>query len=355
MPPVELNTVPVSEVSRQTFSDLKLVDKAMEIPVVSDTFSELEKVKNTLSENQKVQTVKTFMEDGLQKLKDSEKVKDIVDNETLNKSVSTVKDAVLPKVTGALDKLDHLACDGIDSLTHAIPALNTSTPELYQSTRDAAKGYFLWATEYAASFTASQVSLSLADTTLSVAEKLTGFVKPTDKEDQGLASTTYSRIRTLRRTVRSVKRAGAKRNQPAVKPKSLEETGFVGRLASMFYVNTILSVLGLKLAPAATSKETKEKRTGEPLDDSYTSIHDLKGDLDGYKSEEDPDYEPESDEESVDGSVADEAEEILREEYTSEESEGEESAQEDDRVQDEVVHEDDGCDEEGTCALEARL
>merc|ERR1712071_740918 len=215
-------------------------------------------------------------------------------------------------------------------------------------------GYFLWATEYAASFTASQVSLSLADTTLSVAEKLTGFVKPTDKEDQGFVSTTYSRIRTLRRTVRSVKRAGAKRNQPAVKPKSLEEIGFVGRLASMFYVNTILSVLGLKLAPAATSKETK-KRTGEPLDDSYTSIHDLKGDLDGYKSEEDPDYEPESDEESVDGSVADEAEEILREEYTSEESEGEESAQEDDRVQDEVVHEDDGCDEEGTCALEARL
>merc|ERR1712071_412110 len=176
MPPVELNTVPVSEVSRQTFSDLKLVDKAMEIPVVSDTFSELEKVKNTLSENQKVQTVKTFMEDGLQKLKDSEKVKDIVDNETLNKSVSTVKDAVLPKVTGALDKLDHLACDGIDSLTHAIPALNTSTPELYQSTRDAAKGYLLWATE-----------------------KLTGFVKPSNKEDQGLASTTYSRIRTLRR------------------------------------------------------------------------------------------------------------------------------------------------------------
>ena len=190
--------------------------------------------------------------------------------------MSTVKDAVLPKVTGALDKLDHLACDGIDSLTHAIPALNTSTPELYQSTRDAAKGYFLWATEYAASFTASQVSLSLADTTLSVAEKFTGFVKPSDKEDQGLASTTYSRIRTLRRTVRSVKRAGAKRNQPAVKPKSLEETGLVGRLASMFYVNTILSVLGLKLAPAATSKETKEKRTGEPLDDSYTSIHDLK-------------------------------------------------------------------------------
>jgi len=121
----------------------KLVDKAMEIPVVSDTVSELEKVKNTLSENQKVQTVKSFVEDGLQKLKDSEKVKDIVDNETLSKSVSTVKDAVLPKVTGALDKLDDLACDGIDSLTHAIPALSTSTPELYQSTRDAAKGYLL--------------------------------------------------------------------------------------------------------------------------------------------------------------------------------------------------------------------
>ena len=38
----------------------------------------------------------------------------------------------------------------------------------------------------------------------------------------------------------------------------------------------------------------------------------IQGDLDGYKSEEDPDYEPESDEESVDESVADEVEEILR-------------------------------------------
>merc|ERR1712137_878133 len=119
----------------------------------------------------------------------------------------------------------------------------------------------------------------------------------------------------------------------------------------MFYVNTILSMLGLKLAPAAESKETREKRTGEPLDDSYTSIHDLKGDLDEYKSKEDPDYEPESEEESVVGSAADEAEEILREECTSEESEGEDSSLEDDRVQDEVVHEDDGCCEEGTCAL----
>ena len=42
------------------------------------------------SENQKVQTVKTFVEDGLQKLKDSEKVKDIVDNETLRKVLNTL-------------------------------------------------------------------------------------------------------------------------------------------------------------------------------------------------------------------------------------------------------------------------
>ena len=42
---------------------------------------------------------------------------------------------------------------------------------------------------------------------------------------------------------------------------------------------------------------------------------------------------------------------LCREECSSEESEGEDSAQEDDRVQDEVVHEDDGCCEEGTCAL----
>ena len=45
---------------------------------------------------------------------------------------------------------------------------------------------------------------------------------------------------------------------------------------------------------------------------------------------------------------------MCREECSSEESEGEDSAHEDDRVQDEI-HEEDGCDEEGTCVLEARL
>ena len=176
-------------------------------------------------------------------------------------------------MTGALDKLDHLACDGIDSLTSAIPALNSSTPELYLSTKDAAKGYFLWATEYVASFTASQISLSLADTSLSVAEKVTSFVKP-EKKDDSLASTTYTRIRGLRRSLRTVKRAGARHNRPAHKPKTLNESGLPGRLASMFYVNTLLRTVGIQLVPAV--KETKEKKTGAPLDDSNSRIEDLK-------------------------------------------------------------------------------
>ena len=58
-----------------------------------------------------------------------------------------------------MDQLDTLACGGIDSLTSALPALTSPTPELVESTKEAARGYFAWAKEYAASFTVAQISL----------------------------------------------------------------------------------------------------------------------------------------------------------------------------------------------------
>jgi len=276
MPPVELNTVPRGEeASQKSFLDLKAVGKAMELPVVSDA---VEKIK-TFGENETVQSAVHMVEGGVNK---------VVSNQT----VSSVTGAVLPHVTGALSTLDSYACDGLDSLTHAVPALTSPTPELVDKT----KGYLDWAKEYAASFMASQVALQVTDKSLSYTEKAVGKIKP-EKKDSGLACSTYARIRSLRRLVRTLKRAGARHNR-AVRnhqPLTLADTGVMGKVANLLAVNSLLGWMGLKLVPSSGTEPMKQgisARDEELLEEVQANLQDLKGDLEGYVSDEDPDYEP---------------------------------------------------------------
>jgi len=281
MPPVELNAVP-PRAEDPRWSYPRAVDKAMELPVVSDT---LERVKTTISEAPGVLSAVHLVEGGLTLL-------------VTNKTVESVKEAVLPAVSGALETLDNYACDGIDTLTHAVPALNGSTGELAEVSRDAAKGYLSWAKEYLASFKAAQISLKVADQSLQLAEKTTGLLKP-DKKDDSLACTTYARIRSLRRLVRALKRAGVRRNRSgATEPANLSSSGLAGRVADTLALNSLLAALGLELVPARSGMESKresEHIAQGLLDEAHTRLQDLKGDLEGYVSEDDPDYEPHSD------------------------------------------------------------
>jgi len=301
MPPVELNVVPPrAEDPRWTYP--RAVDKAMELPVVSDTF---EKVKTTISEAPVVLSAVHLVEGGLTLL-------------VTNKTVESVKEAVLPAVSGALETLDNYACDGIDTLTHAVPALNGSTAELAEVSRDAAKGYLSWAKEYVASFKAAQISLKVADQSLQLAEKTTCLLKP-EKKDDSLACTTYARIRSLRRLVRALKRAGVRRNRSCpAEPVNLSSSGLAGRVADTLALNSLLAALGLELVPARTGMESKresEHIAQGLLDEAHTRLQDLKGDLEGYVSEDDPDYEPHSDLEdslasSDDGSDSEQDDEV---------------------------------------------
>ncbi len=89
---------------------------------------------------------------------------------------TTMSDIVLPRVAGAVESLDSMACDRLDHLKAAVPAIAEPMPQLLQTTKKAASGYWSKAVDYLSSFTVSQVSLSMADRSLDAAAKVVAVV-----------------------------------------------------------------------------------------------------------------------------------------------------------------------------------
>jgi len=305
MPPVEQTSVPRQPDlgRRKSITELKSVEKAMELPVVSDTLGELDKVRNTLSDYATVKTAKHMVEEGMKILSENHMVQDgikVLSNEKVQKTVTNVKDKVYPHVFNAVEHLDEIACGGLNSLTTAIPALNNPTPELVESTKESARNYFSLATEYVASFTVSRMGLKVADKSLDTVEKGVKFFKP-DKKDEGIVCRTYSKIRETRRMLRALRRAGERRNY--IELDKLARAGLVGRLASFFSVNLVLQMFGLELTAVRPTRLHHEVTDEIDPDDSMTELGEVQGTLGGYHSEDDPDYYPTEDADSLDDST----------------------------------------------------
>merc|ERR1712168_862842 len=273
MPPVEQNTVPLGHSYVVSLGELKTVGKASEIPVVSDTFKVAASYATQISENASVLSAKQYVEEGIKTLSETEtfsalqgkvteKVTEINSNPKVKETLENVKekmslhlDSVKGKVVDTVEHLDTLAAGGIDTLTTKVPALNSPTKELYQTTKETASSYFSLATEYVATFAVTQMSLKLAG-----------------ERKRYLESDPVARV------------------------------GVAGSVASMLGLNSLLDVFGLKIV--AEKKVRPEVEAVEDSDENHRQIADLKGDLSGYKSEEDPDYHPDT-EDSIDGEETD--------------------------------------------------
>merc|ERR1712168_310068 len=172
----------------------------------------------------------------------------------------TQLDTAAGQVNSAVGSLDTIACDGLDQLTEKIPALKKETPELYESTKDSAICYLDFAKEYLASFTVAQLALTLTEQTLFAA---TG----------------------------AIRRAGAKEVEP-VPAKTIGEASLVGAVAEIFGANYFLSYVGLKVVPVHLLKN----ETTETLETSFEeeTVEEMLIDekLATYVSDEDPEYEP---------------------------------------------------------------
>merc|ERR1711970_648732 len=310
MPPTEQQTVPLSESTIKSIGDLKTVSKAIKFPVVSDTVKAATDVVTQISENTHVETARQYLQDGIKTLSETEtfnniqgKVKELNENPRVQEVITNIN------FKEKVDRLDTFAADGIESLASAVPALRAPTPQLVETAKDTANSYLYLATEYLASFSVAQISLRIAEKTLSLAEGTTDILK---SDTEGLMASTSSRIKQVRRAIRAVKRAGERKS--ILEKDPVARTGIVGSIASLLHMNSILGYLGLRLEAKENESDyndDSDKETIEPVevdetddqdepvddgDDNHRHIADLKGDLDGYDSQEDPDYDPKRDE-----------------------------------------------------------
>merc|ERR1712096_382204 len=97
---------------------LRVADKALDLPVVSDAVSEITKITAPIA---------PYFEEGIRIIKDKA-------DESLSE---TIKD----KVGSCVTSLDTLACDGLDQLISAVPSLRSATPDLVETTKETASNY----------------------------------------------------------------------------------------------------------------------------------------------------------------------------------------------------------------------
>merc|ERR1712168_652265 len=358
MPPTEQQTLPIGESTLKSIGDLKTLNKAIKFPVVSDTVKKATDVVTQISENAHVETARQYLQDGIKTLSETEaftniqgKVKELNENPRVQEVITNIN------LKDKVERLDTLAADGIESLASAVPSLRAPTPQLVETAKDTANSYLYLATEYLASFSVAQISLRVAERTLSLAEGTTDMLKA--DSDDGLMASTSTKIKQVRRAIRAVKRAGERKSilekdpvartgivgsivsllhvntilsylglrleakeensedSEVIEPMEVDEAEDVETPMEHDEVNEVEATEDKPAIeepaieepaieepaieePAIEVSKTEEEAVAEEIaddgDDNHRHIADLKGDLEGYKSEEDPDYDPARDE-----------------------------------------------------------
>merc|ERR1712183_1051146 len=227
MPPRESNAV---------YS--RAIDKALDLPVVSDYWSEVAKITAPIA---------PYLEEGMKIIKD--------------------------KVGSCVTSLDTLACDGLDQLTSAVPSLRSPSPDLVETTKETANNYVDMIEEYVASFGLAQFGIRLVDTGLAVLESPLSLI----------STSICSKVQDVRRHLRAVRRAGAKRAGYPCK-----EGPFLLQVANMFSLNFMLGFLGIQLVGA-----DEEPLASSAKKESSSGLLDKELEED---SEMDPDYVLDSEE-----------------------------------------------------------
>merc|ERR1712096_84692 len=324
MAPVELDTIPRDVITSTAY--LKSVDKAFELPLVTDTYNEISKLAGPISPY--VETVKNIATPYVEKISPMVEsgfitIKSTAEENIVSKlpegtadNIKSKLDSAKEQVVSAVDNLDTFVCQGLDQLTTRVPALKENTTELVETTKDTAVSYFEFAQEYVASFGISQIALKLGDKGLQITADV---LELSGLEETKPVKPVVNGIKNVRRHARAVRRAGAK--LAGIKAaKTIGEASVVGAVAEVFGLNFFLSVVGLQLVPANILQKstTAELDTTEEEEETVDKLSDEQ--IAGYKSDGDPDYVPSgaTEESADDDSDAEEKVEEVVEELTEE-------------------------------------
>jgi len=209
----------------------KTVEKAFDLPVVSDTYNSLVKLSSPLSPVvKKIGSMASPAMDQVLGLGAGFEAK-------VPDAVSSGLNGALAQVSSTAVSLDAKLSSGIDNLVEKMPALKQATPALYDSTRASVKSYATFAATYLASFTLAHVFLKATDLSLETTDSLLKWLA-NEKVDPVLVG-----LRRLRSDAEHLRRQGVGLNGTE-KARVLEEATLVGALAEIFGLASFFSKAG---------------------------------------------------------------------------------------------------------------
>jgi len=331
MAPVEIDTIPRDVVTASTVAPLKIVDKAFELPLVSDTYNEVTRLAQPLTPfvetaKENVEKLAPILESGFISMKNKAEEKffpQLPEGTTVK--IQAKLDTAMEKAASAVGSLDSFACVGLDHLTAQVPALTEATPVLMGTFKDNAVTYAGYAQEYVASLSISQIALKLSDKGLQLAADALMF---SGLEETKTFKPVLKTIKDIRRNARAVRRAGAK--AAGMKPaRTIGEASLLGAVAEIVGLNFFLSVVGLQLVPAnlldnpttseldtTVEEETVDEKLSVERIATYVSDEDpdfVPGDVSSDSAEEDSEIDEVNEDDGVDGKVVEKVEEVVEE------------------------------------------
>jgi len=241
MAPVEIDIIPRDIMA--PVKNMKVVDKAFELPVVTSAYTEIAKIASPLSpyvENT-LTTISPMVEVGYTTIKT--KVEESVIPrlpEAVSESIQNNMTTAVDTLTAAVEKVDAIACGGLEQMTDKIPALKEATPDLIKNTKLSATSYVSTATIFFASFSLAQVALKMVDYGLDVVEKALAMTGTTD------GNLVSSGVQQLHSTANSIRISGNKKAGTDI-AKKIEEATIIGALVEVSGLGYFLSLLGLKM------------------------------------------------------------------------------------------------------------
>merc|ERR1712137_693653 len=257
MAPVEIDHVPRSIIA--PVKNMKVMDKAMSLPLVSSAYSEVTRVTSPYMEStyNKVSPVVETTMGMVSPMVDNVKTK--VEEQVIphiptkiTETVQTVQNYAIDNVTAAVEKVDHFACGGIDQLTEKVPQLKDATPKLIEETKSSVTTFVTGWTDYFASFSLSQVALKVVDSSLDLVD---GALNKIGSEETGTVRTGVRMVHSTANTIRldAVKKAGSE------KAKKIEEASIIGALIEVSGLQDLLAMFGFKLKTTEIVKEDVKK------------------------------------------------------------------------------------------------
>merc|ERR1719348_65391 len=237
MAPVELDNFPRDKVAVESAEPdelknvhYKVVDKVFELPVISSTYSGVQKFAHTTGIDATVAGLVPIVENYALSMKTT------VDQNILPRMPADMTETIQKNVIIAVDTIDNLACGGIDTITDKLPALKEPVPVLLETTKETVVTGVTQTAEYLASFPLFQVALKVVDLELDTVDSL---LRVTGCDEKNLI---IGGIETVKEEVAGVRKAGAN-IAGTEKAKKIEEGTLFEAVCELTGIYFLLSLL----------------------------------------------------------------------------------------------------------------